>query len=120
MYKCEICKLEINYFYDFNRSNYYMCAVCFKDYCTKTNLIFSNATRVTKQSDIDNVKHYKGTEVMQFIELFNLDFCLGNTVKYIARAGVKDENKYIEDLEKAKWYLERKIKFLKGELKGDE
>jgi hypothetical protein len=38
-------------------------------------------------------------------------FCLGNTLKYICRAGKKgDEYKYTEDLEKAKWYLNHIIK----------
>lgn len=45
-------------------------------------------------------------EVIDFIELFNFNFCLGNSIKYISRAG-KKTNDIIEDLEKAKWYLER-------------
>lgn len=32
-------------------------------------------------------------------------FCLGNTIKYICRAGKKNPSKLIEDLEKAEWYL---------------
>ena len=40
-------------------------------------------------------------------EACELDFCLGNTVKYISRAGKKDN--IVQDLKKAKWYLERKI-----------
>lgn len=42
-------------------------------------------------------------------------FCLGNTLKYICRAGKKDPNKTIEDLEKAEWYLHHCIERLKGE-----
>jgi len=41
-----------------------------------------------------------------------LCFCLGNVIKYVARAGKKTSNP-IEDLEKAKWYLERHIQKLK-------
>jgi len=41
-----------------------------------------------------------------------LDFSLGNTIKYISRAGKKDKAKEIEDLKKALWYLDRKIKTL--------
>ena len=52
-------------------------------------------------------------EVIEFIEDKNLGFCLGNAVKYIARAGKKDPTKEIEDLNKAKWYIERRIKELK-------
>lgn len=33
----------------------------------------------------------------------------GNAVKYIARAGKKDPAKYVEDLEKAIWYIKRQI-----------
>lgn len=53
-------------------------------------------------------------EVIDFIEDKNLCFHLGNSIKYIARAGKKDPAKNIEDLEKAKWYLERKINALKN------
>jgi hypothetical protein len=65
----------------------------------------------------DNVNkpaHYTSgkIEVIDFIEDQKLDFCLGNSVKYIARAGKKDPNKTIEDLQKSIWYVERKIKQL--------
>lgn len=53
-------------------------------------------------------------EVIDFIEDKKLCFHLGNSVKYIARAGKKDPNKLIEDLEKAQWYLSRKISNLKS------
>lgn len=51
-------------------------------------------------------------EVIEFIEDKKLCFCLGNAVKYISRAGKKDPDKTIEDLKKAKWYIERKIQQL--------
>ena len=60
-------------------------------------------------------------QVIDFITDQNLDFCLGNVVKYISRAGKKKgdsnidqtiEDKTIEDLKKAKFYLEYKIKML--------
>ena len=50
-------------------------------------------------------------EVIDIIEQYGLDFCLGNAVKYICRAGKKHE-KVAEDLQKAIWYLERKIEQL--------
>ena len=53
-------------------------------------------------------------EVIEFIEDKDLGYCLGNAVKYIARAGKKDPNKEVEDLEKAKWYVERRIKQVQG------
>lgn len=54
-------------------------------------------------------KHYNTgrIEVIEAIEAWGLGFCLGNAVKYIARADHK--GKPVEDLEKAKWYIEREI-----------
>ena len=40
----------------------------------------------------------------------NLNFNLGNAVKYISRTGKKDPAKFREDLEKAIWYLNRELK----------
>jgi hypothetical protein len=52
-------------------------------------------------------------EAINVIEAWGLNFCLGNVIKYVARAGRKTDNP-IEDLEKAKWYIEREIEKLKG------
>lgn len=54
---------------------------------------------------------YKGVEVIQLTEQMN--FNRGNAVKYIARAGLKNPATEIEDLEKARWYIDREIKRLK-------
>jgi hypothetical protein len=51
-------------------------------------------------------------EAIKVIESWGLDFHLGNTVKYISRAGIKNPEKEIEDLKKAMFYLNRKIKNL--------
>ena len=51
-------------------------------------------------------------EAIKVIEAWNLDFHLGNTVKYISRAGKKDTDKELQDLKKARWYLDRKIEIL--------
>lgn len=62
-------------------------------------------------SNVDHPKHYGGEEnpyeAIKVIEAWNLGFCLGNTVKYIARA--KYKGKELEDLKKAAWYLNREI-----------
>lgn len=57
---------------------------------------------------IDHPDYYKagGIEAIDVIEDWKLDFCLGNTVKYIARAGKKSDD-VKTDLEKAAWYLKR-------------
>lgn len=50
---------------------------------------------------------------------WNLNFFLGNAVKYISRAGRKEGATKLQDLEKAAWYLDAEIQFLKnGMLKG--
>lgn len=48
-----------------------------------------------------------GAEVIDLTE--HLSFCAGNVVKYVCRAGLKDPGKHVEDLEKARWYLDREI-----------
>lgn len=62
---------------------------------------------------VNNPKHYGGTdcthEAIKVIEAWELNFHLGNVIKYISRAGKKDKTKYKEDLLKAKWYLDRFI-----------
>lgn len=70
-------------------------------------------------SQVDHPLHYRkdtGFEAIDVIEAWELNFNLGNTVKYISRNGKKDPNKYIEDLEKARWYLDREIKTRKQAL----
>ncbi len=67
-------------------------------------------------SAVDHPKHYRsesGIEAIDVIEAWNLDFSLGNAVKYISRAGLKDPDKEIEDLEKVLWYVNRRILRLK-------
>jgi hypothetical protein len=68
---------------------------------------------------VNHPPHYGGGdnpyEAIKVIEAWELDFCLGNTVKYISRAGRKDKNREIEDLRKAQWYLERRIQQLQKE-----
>jgi len=43
------------------------------------------------------------------IDAWDLGFSLGNTVKYISRAGKKNKDKELEDLKKAAWYLQHHI-----------
>lgn len=60
---------------------------------------------------VNHPSHYTDgkIEVIDFIEDKQLGFHLGNAVKYISRAGKKDPTKTVEDLKKARWYLDRKI-----------
>lgn len=50
---------------------------------------------------------YKGVEIIDLTEQMN--FNRGNAVKYIARAGYKEDSNEIEDLRKAIWYIQREI-----------
>lgn len=61
-------------------------------------------------NDPINPQHYKtaaGIEAIDVIEGFGLNFHRGNSVKYILRAGRKDEE--IQELRKSSWYLRREI-----------
>jgi len=63
-------------------------------------------------------KHYDlGIQPIEVIDKWELDFYLGNVLKYIARAGKKDNASEFEDLEKAKHYLEMKIEKIKKDKK---
>ena len=63
---------------------------------------------------VDHPEHYGGGdnpyEAIKVIEAWKLGFCLGNTVKYISRH--EHKGKPLEDLKKARWYLDRKIQQL--------
>ena len=74
---------------------------------------------------VNHPKHYGGEdnpyEAIKVIEAWNLNFNLGNCLKYISRLGKKPNGnlsnyeKILEDLEKALWYLQREIERFKKE-----
>jgi hypothetical protein len=68
---------------------------------------------------VDHPAHYRkdtGHEAIDVIDAWQLNFNLGNVVKYISRNGIKDPDAFIEDLEKARWYLDREIGVRRGAL----
>lgn len=76
----------------------------------------------TQSNDTDIVNHPSwytsdpsGIECIQITQHRN--FCIGNAIKYLWRAGLKDESATIEDLHKAIWYINCEIKRLQGEKK---
>jgi hypothetical protein len=91
----------------------------------ESDLKFINAVRSNKPSTlapnavasmalfaddvVNHPSHYKvgGIETIDFIEAKQLDYHLGNVVKYISRADHKDEK--LENLKKAQWYLNRAV-----------
>ena len=66
------------------------------------------------EEQVNHPSHYvKGIEPIEVIESWDLNFSLGNAIKYILRSPYK--GKQIEDLEKARWYIDREINRLKDE-----
>lgn len=72
------------------------------------------------QDMVNHPSHYNSgkIEVIEALEDWNLNFHLANAVKYCARAGKKDPTKEIEDLQKAVWYIQRRIELLKAAKEG--
>ena len=66
---------------------------------------------MTKHNNVNNPKHYtnhpSGVECIQITE--HMSFCMGNAIKYIWRYELKNG---LEDLKKARWYIEREIQRL--------
>lgn len=82
--------------------------------------LYSEADPEKEENKNDPVNHPSNytdgkIEVIDYIEDKDLGFCLGNAVKYISRAGKKDQNKEVEDLQKAAWYIQRKIEQISKE-----
>jgi len=71
---------------------------------------------------MDNVNHPSyyadgKIEVIEFIEDKNFGYCLGNAIKYISRSGKKSKETEILDLQKAIWYINRRIQELSTQQK---
>lgn len=69
---------------------------------------------------VNHPSHYcdGGIETIDFIEAKQLPYHLGNAVKYISRAGKKDDE--LQDLRKARWYLDRYIQLREHENKKEQ
>lgn len=67
---------------------------------------------------VNHPDHYGGKddpyEAIKVIEAWGLGFHLGNTVKYISRAGKKSGQSLLQDLKKARWYIDRLIQKLEA------
>lgn len=78
--------------------------------------IKKNDANVPKQTNeksdaVNHPSYYQGKiEVIDFIEDKRLGFNLGNCVKYISRCHLKHKDNPVEDLKKARWYLDREIR----------
>lgn len=60
---------------------------------------------------VNHPKHYtshpSGIECIDITE--HHSFCIGNAIKYLWRAGLKEGNSSVQDLEKAIWYINREL-----------
>ena len=82
------------------------------------NNVAARATYRTPSAPAEKIRpaHYGGEnniyEAIKVIEAWGLGFCLGNAVKYISRAGKKEGESELDDLKKARWYIDRHIEQL--------
>ncbi|MBQ6664120.1 MAG: DUF3310 domain-containing protein [Synergistaceae bacterium] len=67
--------------------------------------------RVWRITQIDHPDYYSkgGIEAIDYIDAHSLSFSLGNVVKYITRAGHKEDEDALTALRKALWYLKHEI-----------
>ena len=81
------------------------------------DLVYKNMSPIKKEQ-VNHPEHYGGGnnvyETIKVIDAWELGFSLGNTIKYISRAGKKNKDKELEDLKKAKFYLDHYIKTLEN------
>lgn len=119
----------------FKRKHLYLCKEdgvlegCNKELYHLDNVDFKEdifRIRFKMEDNVNHPSHYTwlkdkcGIEVIDITR--HMDFCLGNSIKYILRAGHKQEvsmsnkEKEIEDLKKAIWYINDRIKQLGGEV----
>lgn len=124
IYRGEECKVTVRLF---GKKNPIGCLVGMKDVVEIKSFIDSSFINATpeeikfKEVEISNIKEFVNNEItnpghycfsniepIQVIQEWKLNFCLGNAIKYIARAGKKGDK--LEDLKKAKQYLEFEIK----------
>ena len=80
--------------------------------------LLEHLNNIHKKEMVNHPEHYGGEsnvyEAIKVIDAWNLGFCLGNTVKYISRAGKKGTDKELQDLKKALWYLQHHIETLEN------
>ena len=78
------------------------------------------------KEQVNHPEHYGGKdnpyEAIKIIDAmgWGMDFCLGNALKYIVRAGKKDDNSTKQDLNKAIWYLEHAVELIETDVKNME
>ena len=116
--------LVANYLNGFPNATGKQVAKKFKVTLSYAYVLMSKAKAVMKEADdvveeisvlevtgdlVNHPEHYKvgGIETIDFIEAKQLDYHLGNVIKYVTRSDHKGEK--LKDLLKAQWYLNRAI-----------
>lgn len=98
-----------NYEYFIETGNYYNSGIC-----PELDISLVEPKQEEPKTEmVNHPSHYQSGrfEVIDVIEEFNLGFNLGNVIKYILRSDKKFEGmQLLQDLKKAKWYLEREIR----------
>lgn len=91
----------------------FWCADCKTDLRVKCGCV---AERIGKPDMVNHPPHYTRLtpQPIDVIEAWGLDFHRAQVLKYISRAGAKDPTKELEDLEKAAFYLNRRINQLRN------
>lgn len=79
-----------------------------------------NPNRYAEEERVNHPEHYTkgGIEVHDFISAWRMDFDAGNVIKYVTRAPYK--NNKLEDLKKARWYLNKLIEEAEKEKKHEK
>lgn len=77
----------------------------------KMSMVAAVTSDTSINDPVNHPTHYTdgGIETIDFIEAKRLGYHLGNVIKYICRAGKKGTNMGLQDLQKARWYLDRAI-----------
>lgn len=92
-------------------------AIVIKDRVDRSKSTAPWRERTPSSDNVSHPPHYaegwsNGAEVIDLAE--HLSFCAGNVVKYVCRSGRKDPAKHVEDLKKARWYINREIERIEG------
>lgn len=102
---------------------YETCGDCHKiGYCELVQMDKKTQIEISGYETVDNVikpSHYKSGkfDVIAFCQEHDLNFDVGNVIKYCTRAGKKEGNSELQDLNKAMEFLRRRIEFV--ESKGE-
>lgn len=121
---CWECRGDILDYYIAQRKNGVRAPMCSIECAVKwgaPDAVITSMADIASEDQSDSVNHpshyadgwSNGAEIIDITE--HLNFCRGNAVKYVARAGKKDPTKELEDLKKAEFYIRREIARLESD-----